>query len=291
MSEGSLFFEGKGSVQDALRKITQRLSELRVPYAIVGGMALFRHGYRRFTEDVDLLVTREGLKLIHEKLEGLGYVPAFAQGKNLRDAELGVKIEFLLSGEFPGDGKPKPVSFPDPVAASFDAEGVRYLNLNALIELKLASGMSSPARVRDLSDVIELIKSLNLALEYAEKLNPYVQDKFRELWQHARRRFVLLWRNRSLTAHAKSLDEMIQGLRAAAATLEAMSKDGVVLDSEGGAADDDAPLVTNDPKVAEKYGMIEESEFWADAANEEGEEPDSNDRQTPSPRPPDPPHQ
>ena len=38
-------------------------------------MALFRHGLRRFTEDVDLLVTKKDLRLIHEKLEGLGISP------------------------------------------------------------------------------------------------------------------------------------------------------------------------------------------------------------------------
>ena len=75
---------------------------------------MFQHGYRRFTEDVDLLVTREGLKEIHRKLEGLGYLPPFQGSKNLRDTEHGVKIEFLVTGEFPGDGKPKPVAFPAP---------------------------------------------------------------------------------------------------------------------------------------------------------------------------------
>lgn len=72
LSEGSLFFEGRGKVQEALRRITSRLNELGISYAVVDGMALFQHGYRRFTEDVDLLVTRESLKQIHAKLEGLG---------------------------------------------------------------------------------------------------------------------------------------------------------------------------------------------------------------------------
>jgi hypothetical protein len=114
LDEGSLFFEDKGSVQSALRKIASRLNDLGLPYAVAGGMALFHHGYRRFTEDVDLLFTRDTLRLIHEKLDGPGYVPPFATSRNLRDAETGVKIEFLISGDFPGDGKPKPVAFPEP---------------------------------------------------------------------------------------------------------------------------------------------------------------------------------
>lgn len=77
-------------------------------YAVCGGVALNAHDFRRFTEVVDILVTRESLKVIHDRLDGLGYVPPFRGSKNLRDVEQGVRIEFLLSGDYPGDGKPKP---------------------------------------------------------------------------------------------------------------------------------------------------------------------------------------
>src|SRR5687768_8160102 len=70
MSEGSLFFEDRGKVQESLRRVTQHLNDLGIPYAVAGGMALYRHGFRRFTEDVDILVTRDGLKKIHEALDG-----------------------------------------------------------------------------------------------------------------------------------------------------------------------------------------------------------------------------
>jgi hypothetical protein len=182
LTEGSLFFEGEGAVQKAMRRISQRLEQLNIPYAIVGGMALFQHGFRRFTEDVDLLVTDEGLKQIHEELEGRGYLPSFPNSRSLRDTELGVKIEFLVTGGFPGDGKPKPVSFPDPSAIAMEIDGRKYVPLATLIELKLASGMTSAGRLKDLADVQELIKALRLPIEFADQLDPYVRDKFRELW-------------------------------------------------------------------------------------------------------------
>lgn len=187
LTEGSGFFEGKSRVQYALRKIAQRLNSLGIPYSILGGLALFQHGHRRFTEGVDLLVTKDGLKQIHAELDGLGYIPPFADSKHLRDTETGVKIEFLTTGDFPGDGKPKPVSFPDPQLASIEVDGVRYLNLEKLIELKLASGMTNPGRLKDLADVIELIKNLKLPREYAESLDPYVRQRFGELWEDARK--------------------------------------------------------------------------------------------------------
>jgi len=66
-------------------------------------MALFFHGYRRFTEDLHILVTPDGLRQIHRELEGLGYVPLLPASKNLRDAEYGVRIELkLASGSSPG---------------------------------------------------------------------------------------------------------------------------------------------------------------------------------------------
>ena len=59
----------------------------------------------------DILVNREGLATIHEQLEGRGYLPPFTGSKHLRDTELGVKVEFLVSGGYPGDGQPKPVAW------------------------------------------------------------------------------------------------------------------------------------------------------------------------------------
>ena len=195
MSEGSRFFQGTSEVHLTLSKITQRLNEMGVDYVVVGGMAMFQHGYRRFTEDVDLLVTREGLKEIHQKLEGLGYRCPFQGSKNLRDTEHGVKVEFLLTGEFPGDGKPKPVAFPTPASVADEIGGIRYINLQTLIELKLASGMTSSERMKDLADVVELIKALNLPFGLGDTLNPFVQDKYKQLWQDAHppaKRYVAL---------------------------------------------------------------------------------------------------
>ncbi len=64
-------------------------------------------------------------------------------------------------------------------------EGIPYISLSALLELKTADGMTAVHRPRDRDDVIQRIRVNHLALEYAEQLNPYVQNKFRELWQAA----------------------------------------------------------------------------------------------------------
>jgi hypothetical protein len=182
LREGSMHFEKESSVFKALDKIVGRLTQMGVPFVVAGGMALFLHGYRRFTEDVDILVNREGLAELHRQLEGRGYLPPFAGSKHLRDTELGVRVEFRTNGDFPGDGKPKPVAFPDPAAARVDLEGIPCLNLPRLIELKLASGMTNPGRLRDLADVQQVIRQLHLPKDFDQQLDPYVRGKFQEMW-------------------------------------------------------------------------------------------------------------
>ena len=185
LREGGMFFQNESEVQKSLRRITARLNALGIDYAVVGGMALFLHGFRRFTEDVDILVTREGLAKLHEALEGSGYRPPFAGSKNLRDTENGVRIEFLVAGEFPGDGKPKPVAFPEPQSAAIEQEGVRFLNVASIIELKIASGLTGKGRAKDLGDAQEIIKLFHLPQGFGEQLNPYVRERYDELWQDA----------------------------------------------------------------------------------------------------------
>jgi hypothetical protein len=187
MDEGDRHFQHDSLVFKTLRKIARRLEDLGVPYAVAGGMALEAHGFRRLTVVVDILVNRDGLTTIHENLDGLGYVPPFFGSKNLRDAEHGVRIEFLVAGEFPGDGKPKAVAFPEPREAGVVIDGTRFLSLPKLVELKLASGMTGGVRrLKDFADVIALIEALGLSADFAAELNPYVRDKYLELWRGIR---------------------------------------------------------------------------------------------------------
>jgi hypothetical protein len=181
LMEGSMHFEKESAVFRTMQTITKKLDELGNPYAVVGGMAMFMHAYRRFTEDVDILVTKDNLKMIHEKLEGLGYLPPVAGSKHLRDTETGVKVEFLVTGGYPGDGKEKPVSFPDPVGVAVEIEGIRCLNLETLIQLKLASG-TVPGRLKDLADVQELSRMMRLPEDFATRLDEPVRTSFRKLW-------------------------------------------------------------------------------------------------------------
>lgn len=180
--EALRYFMGQGNLNRALAHLAADLEEHGIDYLVVGALALFAHGYPRLTEDIDLIFTTEGLDRFHEELIGLGYAPAFPGArKRLRSTKDGVRIDVIAAGEYPGDGQPKPVSFPNPSEASVEIDGIRFATLEKLIELKLASGMTAPHRLKDLADVQEMIKVKHLSREFAEHLNEYVRAKYLEL--------------------------------------------------------------------------------------------------------------
>jgi hypothetical protein len=183
--ETSRFFMGQADVQRALERLAERLEREKIDYALLGAMALNEWGYRRATVDVDVLLTPEGLSRLRDAVLGRGYVEKFPGSRGLRDTEAGVDIDVVLTGEFPGDGKPKPVRFPDPARVAVRGRRVALLPLETLVELKLASGISAPHRLRDLADVVELVRALGLPRDLAARLDPSVRSKYEELWSAA----------------------------------------------------------------------------------------------------------
>src|SRR5437870_8646710 len=179
---------GEGKLNDALSRLVNDLRDHEIDYMVIGALALLAYGYARFTEDVDVILTPKGLERFHRELVGLGYVPAFEGArKRLRSTQDGIPIELIATGDYPGDGKPKPITFPRPSENSVEIDGVKFPTLEKLIELKLASGMTAPDRLKDLADVQELIKIRGLTAEFGDKLNPYVREKYLELLYAVRR--------------------------------------------------------------------------------------------------------
>ncbi len=176
---------GESNVHKALDQLVRYLESLDIPYAIVGALALNAYGYLRATVDIDVLLTRPGLERLKAAWLGRGYVEKSPGSRGLRDTVHGVDIDVLLAGDYPGDGRPKPVSFPDPAQSALRGRTFSLVSLEKLVELKLASGMTAPHRLKDLADVVELIRANSLPAEFEQALDPYVRDKFRELWRAA----------------------------------------------------------------------------------------------------------
>jgi hypothetical protein len=180
--EGLAFFRGEGMVNRTVRRLHEDLERCGIDYAVIGALALNLHGYRRFTHDIDLLMTPEGLKTFRETLVGNGYIAAFPGAmKKYRSAEGNVPIDIAVSGEYPGDGLPKRVEFPEPAGNVVIIDGIKTLTLEKLVELKLASGMTAPDRRKDLADVQELAKVKQLGADFARHLDESVRAEYLQI--------------------------------------------------------------------------------------------------------------
>jgi hypothetical protein len=187
-AEGQRYLMGQGILHNTLAELAARLTSHGIDYVVIGAVALKEHGYKRVTENIDLVLTEEGLAKFNKELLGRGglglegydqIIPC--SSRRLRSFPGRVSIQVMTTGEYPGDGKPKPVSIPEPSRASIEIDGIQVVTFEKLIELKLASGMTAPDRLKDLADVQELIKIRALQKDFAVRLNPYVRDKFLEL--------------------------------------------------------------------------------------------------------------
>jgi hypothetical protein len=185
LQELDAFLMGESAVQRTLERIARHLADLNVDFALAGGLAVGVRGHLRLTVDVDLLVTSDGLTRFKARWLGRGYVEKFPGSRGVRDSETGVSIDFLIAGEFPGDGLPKPVRFPNPADLPRSEAPYQVLDLRTLTELKLASGTSSPDRLQDLADVLSLIRANDLGEAFAETLDASLRGKYRELWRAA----------------------------------------------------------------------------------------------------------
>jgi len=141
-----------------VRAIDQLLLELNCESVLAGGWAVWRHGYfARMTQDIDIVLPSERIEefLRVAAVSGFG-VLAQPEGRwpKLLHKETDIKVDILPEGARPGTAnKPAPTTIPHPKSLGAIGATLRYIDLPALIALKLAAG-----RGRDESDVIELIR-------------------------------------------------------------------------------------------------------------------------------------
>ena len=186
LAEADDYFLDTGKLRSTLAELTRRLDEAGIPYAVLDAIALARYGYQRMTVDIDLLLSPNGLARFQEECVGRGYVPAYSGAtKSFRATGTGVRVDILTSGEYPGDGKPKPVVYPEPAEVAVEMDGVQVVKFEKLIEFKLASGISAPHRLRDLADVQDTISALKLPSDFADRLDPSVRTVYLDMWRRA----------------------------------------------------------------------------------------------------------
>lgn len=184
--EADEFFMNRSPIHDTMRRLTRVLDEMKIPFAVAGAMAVNARGHRRTTAELDVLIRRDDLDRFQVAHIGADWGQRPSASKNFRDTANNVNVDTLIVGQYPGDGLPKPIAFPEPESVSArDEEGIPYVSLDTLLELKIASGMTADHRPRDLDDVIQLIRVNQLPENHADQLNPWVAEKYRELWKAA----------------------------------------------------------------------------------------------------------
>jgi hypothetical protein len=182
LQEIGMFFQKRSPQHQTMRRLARRLNKAGIPYAIMGAMAVNAHGAERTTKDVDILLTAEGLERFRQELVGDVYEPVAGRPRRFVERQSGVMVDCLITGRYPGSGKPGPIAFPDPAEASQEIEKIRVLTLPQLIQLKLAA-----RRYYDFGDVVFLIQTHNLDELFLQQLHPCVHRDFIECLEEKRR--------------------------------------------------------------------------------------------------------
>jgi hypothetical protein len=182
LKEIDMFFRGKDPVHKTMRRVVKRLEKANIPYAVVGGMAVNAHRYQRTTGDVDILLTAEGFAEFRRLFVPRHYQNLPGRARRFVDRRNEVRLDILVTGLFPGTGKPGPFAYPDPAEVSETIGKIRVVDLVTLVQLKLAA-----QRYRDFGDVVELIRFNNLDESFAERLDPSVRGSYIECLEEKRR--------------------------------------------------------------------------------------------------------
>jgi hypothetical protein len=172
------------SLWDVAERVHGLLARAGIDHAIVGGVAVCLHGYRRNTVDLGLLIRSEDSAALSSILEPEGF-QWFPMDKEFRSAS-GVPVQFVIAGEREGPGQE--ATFPSPSEGNCVAqiEGLPVLALAPLIQSKVACGLGNLRRThKDFADVVELIIVHRLDASFARFLHKSVRKEFRELVRRA----------------------------------------------------------------------------------------------------------
>lgn len=176
---------GNETLWEVARRLHELLAEGQLPYAIVGGVAVCLHGYRRNTVDLDVLIRPDDSGSFRKMLES-GKFAWNAESKEFRN-ESGIAVQVVLAAAEEGPGQE--ARFPDPndAGAVTIIEGLPVLTLAELIQSKIACGMGNLRRThKDFADVVELIAIHELDGSFARCLHKSVRKEFRQLVKRVR---------------------------------------------------------------------------------------------------------
>ncbi len=164
----------------SVHRVARLLQDADIRYLVVGGLAVNAHGYQRFTNDLDLVISLEPSNIRHalETLATLGYLPRvpvtpaeFAVAENRRrwheekdmlvlnlfsDQHRRTPIDVFISEPFDFDTEMENAT----IMPIDDLTSIPVISLPTLLKMKRDAG-----REKDLLDI-----------SYLNKLAPYRSD-------------------------------------------------------------------------------------------------------------------
>jgi hypothetical protein len=141
-----------------VKAIDRVLGVMNCESVLGGGWAVWRHGFLgRITQDVDIVLPADRVEEFVRvaSVSGFEVLPQ-PEGRwpKVRHKDTDIQVDILPEGARPGSpSKLAPTTIPHPSRMGAARPLLQYMELPALIELKLAAG-----RGRDEADVIELMR-------------------------------------------------------------------------------------------------------------------------------------
>jgi hypothetical protein len=150
-----------------------------IPLAIVGGLAAIRHGYERFTKDIDIVVRSANLDVLTRVAPRYGIKVVWKDPDGWHKLLFeGVPIDIVPEGRKPRKDAPTTIPSPDQLGVK---EGAEFASIAGWVETKLGS-----YRIQDQADVVQVIKAITAAKarrirKHLEKVHVIYLRRFDEL--------------------------------------------------------------------------------------------------------------
>jgi len=162
---------GTASLEMALLKAVKVLAHHGIPHLVGGGFAVQEHGYYRTTSDLELVVP--SMPEAQENLLANSFEKSTDSVSAVIDTDSKVKIKLL-----PGGGKVFVKDKLDQPMPTEVTEQPKIMSLSELLNTKLSRGW-----MKDLSDVVQLIKANSLSKKYP--VDDIVQTDYEKAWDIA----------------------------------------------------------------------------------------------------------
>ena len=171
----------QGPGPEEISKATEDLRNVLGSALIVGGLAVIHYGYRRFTDDIDILYANADAKILERlKPDFSTVVKAHSGWHELKHRKTGVRLELIPEGGLGTYGF-------IPSLKTVAGEG-GFISLMGLVWLKLVSG-----RAQDVADIVVLAKvRYNDLGTFRDKLPLDLRDRFAECLAQAKREMAFV---------------------------------------------------------------------------------------------------